>query len=476
MKTLRGLRDRWSSYLLGLSLAFWLTGPVFADQVAILDTAFEALEGRIHILESADRSIDVLYFAIHDDEVTRTSLGLLREKALQGIRVRIITNPRGFKVDPALKYHLQTLESFEIRIFDKPVAGRFKSLRQLHDKLILVDGDHYITGGRNLGASYFDLHETKNKKDRDIYVIGASASIAQAYFDELWNSQEVSLASFAPFTERAMAMGYCESIGATQDSHRYKSCKSELEKRQQRIEEGVQQMESLVSRARDQEGYRKAMREMTPDFHDIEDRYVSFVHDHVEDEKVQTAMELGRLHRMADRSILVQTPYWVPSRELMALLESTHRKGIPVEVVTNSVVSTINLIATAGTERYQKRMLDAGVTFHEFTGDRMLHAKSMVYRAESSDDGGPPCWAVIGSFNIDPRSMRLNTETLAVVRDCAFADEHEETIRLYTEPSVRVASREDLPASKALKKEIPFKKRFLLATLKLLTPLYRSQI
>ena len=98
-----------------------------ADRVAILDSAFEALEGRVHILESANRSIDVLYFAIHDDEVTRKTLGLLREKALQGIQIRIVTNPRGFKVDPAIKYHLQSLDNFEIRLFDNPVAGRFRT-------------------------------------------------------------------------------------------------------------------------------------------------------------------------------------------------------------------------------------------------------------------------------------------------------------------------------------------------------------
>lgn len=273
-----------------------------------------------------------------------------------------------------------------------------------------------------------------------------------------------------------MDRGYCETIGTQAGSNRHVHCRAKLEKRLRRVEKGIAEMEGLLAEARGFEEYRRAIEEMTPEFREIADRYVTFVHDAIEDKKVQTAEELTRLTLEADHSILVQTPYVVPNPGLILLLEAKQQEAVPVEVVTNSVKSTVNVIATAGTERYKKRLLDAGVTFFESTGTQMLHAKSMVYRAEEAEDGGPPCWGVIGSYNIDPRSARLNTETLVVVRDCAFADELEKTIRLYAEDSVRVGSRDDLPASNALKKEISFRKRFTLATLKFLTPLYRSLI
>lgn len=450
--------------------------PTLADRVAILDTATEALAGRIHLLESAERSIDVLYFALHDDEVTRTTLALLREKALAGVRVRIVTNPRGFPVDPAIRYHLQTLPAFEIRVFDKPVAGRIKSLRQLHDKLLLVDSDAYISGGRNLGAAYFDLSEGHNKKDRDLYVEGSSAQGAQDYFDQLWQSREVSEATFEPFTETKMAPGYCQTIGARADSQRFSSCQLQLEERRQRIEAGIEEMETLIARARASAGYRQAVHETGLSWRTVEDGRVRFVHDPVEAEKVGTALELARLTLEADRSVLVQTPYMVPTQGLLDLLAIKQREGVPVEVVTNSVRSSINLIGTAATERYKKKMVDLGAVFYESTGNEMLHAKSGVYRATVSEDGGPPCWGVVGSYNIDPRSARLNTETIVVVRDCGFVDELEGIIRSYAEDSVRVASRDDLAASKALKKGLPLSKRFALALLKLLAPLYRSQV
>jgi len=462
--------------LVGFVLLSWATGPAAADRVAILDTAGEALEGRIHLLESAERSIDVLYFALHGDDVTRTTLGLLREKALEGIRVRIVTNPRGFKVDPALKYHLQTLPGFEIRVFDKPVAGRIKSLRQLHDKLLLVDSDAYISGGRNLGAAYFDLSQGHNKKDRDLYVEGSSARGAQDYFDRLWESREVSKATFEPYTETKMAAGYCETIGARADSQRFRSCRIQLEERRKRIEDGIEEMEALIARARASEGYLQAVRETGLSWRTVQDGRVRFVHDPVEAEKIGTALELARLTLEADRSVLVQTPYMIPTRGLLDLLALKQREGVPVEVVTNSVRSSINLLGTAATERYKKKMVDLGAVFYESTGDEMLHAKSGVYRSTVSEDGGPPCWGVVGSYNIDPRSARLNTETIIVVRDCGFADELEGIIRSYAEDSVHVATRDDLAASKELKKGLPLSKRFALALLKLLAPLYRSQV
>ncbi len=371
------------SRLIAALLLAWATAPAVADQVAILDTALDALEARIHILESADRTIDVMYFAIYDDEVTRLALGLLREKALAGVRVRLITNPRGFKVKPGLLHYLQALDTFEIRVFDNPTIGRFKFLRRLHDNLLLADSDHYITGGRNVGAAYFDMSKKENKKDRDIYVIGASATAAQDYFDDLWSSSEVSVAKYKPYPR----------------------------KRLHELDEDIAEMEALVNEARQSDEYTAAIREMSVDLRTVEDRYVQFVHDEVEAAKVQTAEVLTRLTLDADASVLVQSPYIVPDKGLFRLMEVKRQQSVPVTFVTNSVKSTVNVIATAATERYKKRMLDLGAVFYESTGTEMLHAKSMVYRARTPTDGGPPCWGSVGSYNVDPRSARLNTET-----------------------------------------------------------------
>ena len=69
--------------------------------------------------------------------------------------------------------------------------------RRMHDKLLIVDGVHLVTGGRNLEASYFGLNDEEgcdtraDYVDRDAYVQGDAARGSQAYFDQVWTSEEV---------------------------------------------------------------------------------------------------------------------------------------------------------------------------------------------------------------------------------------------------------------------------------------------
>ena len=438
-----------------------------ADMVAILDTPEDGIIGRIHIFDAAQNSIDILYFSIHDDEVTRAALGLVREKALAGLKVRMVTAASGFKVDPALLYHLQSLDTFEIRLYNKPsLAKPFRFLRQLHDKLILVDAEHYITGGRNLGEVYFDLAATKNKKDRDIYVRGHSARTAQSYFDDLWNSSEVTVAPHEPYTKENMARGYCENPARSPGR-----CNKKFEQRHAKVQAEIKLLEEAVTRTKSHPIYQDSVVDQTPYLMDIPDDQIEFVHDPVEGENRHVNDVLDQVALDADGEILVQSPYVVPDRSLFELFELKKAEGVPITFVTNSSKSTVNIVAQAGYQRYRKRMLDAGASFVESSGTYMLHAKSLVAR---SKDGS--CVGGIGSFNIDPRSGYLNTETYVLIRNCEFADSLEEIIRSYAVDGIVLSSREDLKKLKPMKKEVPFGKRFLISMFKFLTPLYRSQL
>src|SRR5438876_11089216 len=84
-------------------------------------------------------------------------------------------------------------EGIEIRTYH-PFDLRHPTwlLHRMHEKLIVADGERYITGGRNLDASYFGLARKRNFVDRDVYVEGASAADAERCFDELWASKDVS--------------------------------------------------------------------------------------------------------------------------------------------------------------------------------------------------------------------------------------------------------------------------------------------
>ncbi len=108
-------------------------------------------------------------------------------------------------------------------------------------------------------------------------------------------------------------------------------------------------------------------------------------------------------------------------------------RGVRVRILTNSLASTDNLDAFSGYQRERATLLSLGVEIYEFKPDAAvrrqvmtgalqttlnyapifgLHAKSMVI-----DDR----IAVIGTFNLDPRSANLNTECLVLVRDARMA-------------------------------------------------------
>jgi putative cardiolipin synthase len=142
---------------------------------------------------------------------------------------------------------------------------------------------------------------------------------------------------------------------------------------------------------------------------------------------------LIRLVRNARKSVTIQSPYLVTTPVSQELFRDAIARGVRVRILTNSLASTDNLDAFSGYQRERDELLRIGIEIYEFKPDAAvrrqvmtgalqttlnyapifgLHAKSMVV-----DDA----IAVIGTFNLDPRSANLNTECLAVIRDARVA-------------------------------------------------------
>jgi phosphatidylserine/phosphatidylglycerophosphate/cardiolipin synthase-like enzyme len=115
------------------------------------------------------------------------------------------------------------------------------------------------------------------------------------------------------------------------------------------------------------------------------------------------------------------------------LFTKAKEKGVEIKILTNSMASTDNLEAFSGYKRDRARLLEIGIEIYEFKPDAQirfkvmtgalqkeinytpifgLHAKSMVVDGEI---------AVIGTFNLDPRSANLNTECVAAIYDNKIA-------------------------------------------------------
>ena len=114
------------------------------------------------------------------------------------------------------------------------------------------------------------------------------------------------------------------------------------------------------------------------------------------------------LIRRAERTITVSMAYFIPVGRVLRELLQARRRGVRVRVVVPAV-SDVPAVHWA-TRHLCRRLLARGIQVYE-RQDLMLHSKVMVI-----DD----CWTVVGSCNLDPRSLRLNLEFLAVIRSSAM--------------------------------------------------------
>ncbi|MBR6688887.1 MAG: cardiolipin synthase [Clostridia bacterium] len=100
----------------------------------------------------------------------------------------------------------------------------------------------------------------------------------------------------------------------------------------------------------------------------------------------------------AKEYIYIYTPYFIASQELLGAILNAANSGIDVRIITPSHPDKWYVHMT--TRSYYEILLEAGVKVYEYLPG-FLHAKSFI-----TDDNA----AVIGSINLDYRSMNLNFE------------------------------------------------------------------
>src|SRR6185369_10720173 len=136
---------------------------------------------------------------------------------------------------------------------------------------------------------------------------------------------------------------------------------------------------------------------------------VHFVHDPLsDDDGPRLAVRLADVIGAAKRSVVIESPYLVPTHGLLELLQKKVREGVHVQIVTASMRSSDGLLVYVGYLKYRRRLSHAGIDLREYKGPDMLHAKSMVIDGRT---------VMIGSYNVDPRSQNLNAEAMCIADD-----------------------------------------------------------
>ena len=409
--------------------------------MAILADNLDAFAVRASTARAAGRSLDLQYYIWHPDFTGNLLYNELLRAADRGVRVRLLLDDMNVHGSHSVLAALDSHPGIEVRMFNPTRARegtfvrgvelvlRFFSVnRRMHNKAWIADGQVAVVGGRNVGDEYFDAAADVNFMDTDVAVVGPPVRQAERIFDAYWNSPTaIPLAALVEAQPQAL-----ERLRASIDAGLQSERAGPYAKRLQR----AQGVRDLI------EGRRRL--HWTADAAIVSDP----------PEKAQgakpgpdwmTPVLLERASR-ARRELKVISPYFVPGGAGVEWFDGLRGRGVEVGILTNSLAANDVLAVHGGYAGYRVPLLERGVSLFELKphgaeGGRSLFGSSgaSLHTKAFVADGAH---GFIGSFNLDPRSMNLNTE-MGLLFDCP--DAAAELEALYrTKTSPRIAYRLDL--------------------------------
>lgn len=433
------------------------------NSLYVLNHGTEAAQARVDLINRAQKSITAQYFIYADDETSLVSLALLREAARRGVKVRIIVDAFFNGIPKALRHHFLQ-EGIEIMEYHPFRITKLKWLtRRMHDKVLIVDEEEMITGGRNISNDYYDLPGPYAYRDRDVYVKGPVVKQAVDYFEALWTSREVKRTSFGQFTDRV--------IFGFKNNRRHKGTSGDVSIRNS-YREKIALLDNALTYLEDSSnGFTfDSGRDWAADGVNVQS--VHFISDPVgqKDRSRGTGKDIIDLINSAERLVVVESPYLVPHEDLFEALANAVKRGVEIKIVTNSAYSGDNTPVLISYYRSERRdLLKAGIQIWEYYGEQSLHGKSLVVDNKLT---------YIGSFNFDRLSQNYNTEVGVVVDDPEIARITQEDIEDRMKGAWRILP-DGTPEGKPEDLRYPFPKSkngVMTKVMRLLLPLYKRYL
>ncbi|PFA24485.1 MULTISPECIES: cardiolipin synthase [Bacillus cereus group] len=121
--------------------------------------------------------------------------------------------------------------------------------------------------------------------------------------------------------------------------------------------------------------------------------------------------EYSGLLKQANKSIVIATPYFVPGKEMISVLQEALQRGVAVKILVPFKSDALLLKQAA--YPHLKKMLDGGAEIYQYR-DGFFHGKVTIIDDISAD---------VGTANFDMRSFYINTESNCFIYDKAVVAE-----------------------------------------------------
>jgi putative cardiolipin synthase len=380
------------------------------DWFHVLNVGSEAFDWRLRAIDSAVGNIELQTFIWELDAVGHQVRTHLLAAAERGVFVRVLVDDSFILDADQQLLDIDRHENIELKVWNpykrrsseaalRQVlnAGEFERLdHRMHNKVMVVDNRVAIVGGRNIATHYFGYHEKDNFRDMELVAGGPVVHELAAGFDDYWNdrwsfpvadimAQRAGPGRPEPALEpdRTRADGHAEQTPA------------------QRMED----WKRLVTAAHP--GRAELLLDRPPEDNPSES----------DEAPVQVGERLVRAIDAATSEVWLVSAYLIPTPELESAIDRAERRGVQVRILTNSINSNNHLTAHSAYRKHIETLVGMGVDVHEVRAqakDRglyiqspveekslCLHAKMLVF----DDDR-----VFVGSANLDPRSLKLNTE------------------------------------------------------------------
>lgn len=416
------------------------------SQVVLLSDNTAAWVARWRMMREASDTIDVTSFILDDDVFGIAFLGHLYKKAVDGVKVRVLVDGRGSNsfITPGFgaKDNLQELVHtgmVEVRIYNPPVKQIARSLIELstpsasalagtHNKILVVDDARAITGGRNIARAYYATAREEKEHgffDADVLLTGAAVEGLREMMEldfTIHNREDIERDPVNIRSRRHDLLMVYAAMDAWLEGRVPATPRDEAVFALEAV--AVQSLPSFPSRsARD--AVRPYLEELAGlrSLHGAIDTTLGTAHrSEVRVIGAASLMQEGAdgpgdalviAIRGAKKTIAIESPYFVLTPQTLEALEEASRRGVAIDVITNSANSTDNPMSASLLLDTWPELMARVPTMRMFVkNDRpTLHAKRAVF-----DDS----LTIIGSYNLDPLSAYVMSETIVAVWSRGF--------------------------------------------------------
>lgn len=393
-----------------------------------LEEGLDAFAARVALADSAEYTLDVQYYIWRNDTSGRLLIQHLYQAAERGVRIRLLLDDNNTAGMDRLWAAVDAHPNIEIRLFNPFANRRWRALgylsdfdrlnRRMHNKSFTADNQATIIGGRNIGDEYFDFGDGALFVDLDVLAVGPVVDAVSDDFDRYW----------------ASASAYPLERLVREQSH--------ISRKTQKLLRG-----EVPATGRAQ--YFQQAWQQSPLADQLQQGSLPFEWARIElvsddpakvlglaDPQQSVLVRLDEAMQVPHQSLLLVSPYFVPTTRGVDALAQLVSDGVDVTVLTNSLAATDVALVHSGYLKYRPALLRAGVKLYELkpvqhikgrrdrglvgSSASSLHAKTVSIDRQR---------LFIGSFNFDLRSAYLNTEMGLVIHSPALAADMDDTLK-----------------------------------------------